>query len=305
MSRCDETWHRLREWTNGQAPSERLAAQILINEKFSDVDPSHPLGGKDGKKDALCARDGKRWVLAVYFPRGQQSFGAIKKKFLSDLEGVKENGADALAFVTNQELSLGERKELTQAAAPTGVELYHLERLTIILDAPGMAEIRQQFLNIDATDQGVDRLASRMERLESLQTGGNTFCHWMLYHFDIDRHIAKDFVIIRKGEYPLYDVRLRITDLDRLRDIYQQNWGEINSAAVYQHPKWQLPENVYYRAFFFARNGSWHQDLVLRLSRESKYWLAATRVIGIKGEVLFEQYDNSFIAIFGQVEWRA
>jgi hypothetical protein len=28
MIRVDETWHRLREWTAGQAPSERLAAQL-------------------------------------------------------------------------------------------------------------------------------------------------------------------------------------------------------------------------------------------------------------------------------------
>jgi hypothetical protein len=62
--RYDETWHRLREWTNGQAPSERLAAQILINQGFSDVDPSHPLGGKDGGKDAIAKKDGKQ--LALY-----------------------------------------------------------------------------------------------------------------------------------------------------------------------------------------------------------------------------------------------
>ena len=28
-SRWDETWCRLRDWTNGQGPSERLAAQFL------------------------------------------------------------------------------------------------------------------------------------------------------------------------------------------------------------------------------------------------------------------------------------
>ena len=47
-NRYDETWHRLRESTKGQPPSERLAAQILINEGFTDVDQSHPLGGRDG-----------------------------------------------------------------------------------------------------------------------------------------------------------------------------------------------------------------------------------------------------------------
>ena len=65
-SRWDETWHRLRDWTNGQAPAERLAAQILINEDDTDLDPSHPLGGKDGTKDAVAQKDGTRWLMAVY-----------------------------------------------------------------------------------------------------------------------------------------------------------------------------------------------------------------------------------------------
>jgi hypothetical protein len=68
-SRWDETWHRLRDWTNGQAPSERLAAQILLSDGFVGLDPSHPLGGKDGTKDAIAHKDGKRWLMAVYFPR--------------------------------------------------------------------------------------------------------------------------------------------------------------------------------------------------------------------------------------------
>ena len=53
-SRWDETWHRLRDWTNGQAPSERLAAQILLSVGYTGLDPSHPLGGKDGMKDAVA-----------------------------------------------------------------------------------------------------------------------------------------------------------------------------------------------------------------------------------------------------------
>ena len=106
--RWDETWHRLREWTNGQAPSERLAAQILLHEDYKNLDPSHPLGGKDGGKDAVCQKGDQKWLMAVYFPRGQQDFKEIEKKFLDDLKGVKTNTADALAFVTNQELRLAE-----------------------------------------------------------------------------------------------------------------------------------------------------------------------------------------------------
>lgn len=87
--RWDETWHRLREWTNGQAPSERLAAQILLHEGYKSLDPSHPLGGKDGGKDAICQKGNQKWLMAVYFPRGQQDFNEIKKKLFMILKAWK------------------------------------------------------------------------------------------------------------------------------------------------------------------------------------------------------------------------
>ncbi len=148
-ARWDETWHRLQEWTNGQAQSERLAAQILLSEGYCDLDPSHPLGGPDGAKDALCQKNGKSCVMAVYFPRGQQPFRAIKRKFRDDLLGVSSNKADALAFVTNQELSLSQRQALKKVAGVVHVDLYHLERITVILDKPIMSPVRKQYLGID------------------------------------------------------------------------------------------------------------------------------------------------------------
>jgi len=151
-NRWDETWHRLREWTNGQPPSERLAAQILLHEGYKNLDPSHPLGGKDGTKDAICQKDGQKWVMAVYFPRGQKSFNDIEEKFLNDLKGVQSNKADALAFVTNQELRLAEREALCKAAGAIPVELFHLEKITAILDTPKMCGVRKQFLGIDDSE---------------------------------------------------------------------------------------------------------------------------------------------------------
>lgn len=151
-TRWDETWHRLQKWTNGQAPSERLAAQILISQGFNDLDPSHPLGGPDGGKDAVCYKNGQKWLMAVYFPRGQQNFTRRKRKFIDDFKGVERNGADGIAFVTNQEFSLAERDILTQNSGSTFVEIYHIDRITTILDDPKMASIRKQFLKIDTDD---------------------------------------------------------------------------------------------------------------------------------------------------------
>ncbi len=152
MRRFDETWHLLLEWTMGQTPSERMAALVLDEEGFESIDPAHPLGGKDGGADALIQKNGEPWVMAVYFPRGQQSVNEITDKLTSDVEKAKLKTPTpvGVAFVTNQELRLAEREALGRVGGDTQVELYHLERVTTVLDRPHMAGIREQFLGIPA-----------------------------------------------------------------------------------------------------------------------------------------------------------
>ena len=84
--------------------------------------------------------------MAVYFPRGQQSIRQIKKKFQGDCAGAVSSSASGIAFVTNQELTLAQREELRKLAEPLAVELFHLERLTAVLETPAMAKVREQFL---------------------------------------------------------------------------------------------------------------------------------------------------------------
>lgn len=148
LTRWDETWHRLSNWTNGQAPSERLAVQVLYQSGYEAIDPSHPLGGPDGAKDAVMQRGGEKWIMAAYFPRGQQSFSAIKAKVASDYLGVGKHKALGLAFITNQAISVGERRILSETVSGA-FDLYHLERVVSILDMPTMAGVRTQFLQID------------------------------------------------------------------------------------------------------------------------------------------------------------
>ncbi|MCA1393776.1 hypothetical protein I6F20_32685 [Bradyrhizobium sp. IC3123] len=157
-NRYDETWHRLIEWTKGQAPSERLAAQILIHEGFSSLDPSHPLGGPDGGKDAVATKGGVLFAMAVYFPRGAQRFSDILSKFEGDLAGAQRTGAKGIAFVTNQELRLGEREQLRAVAGETLLDLFHLERVTTILDTPAMGGVREQFLDMEPEGAHVHHL---------------------------------------------------------------------------------------------------------------------------------------------------
>jgi hypothetical protein len=314
-ARWDETWHRLREWTNGQAPSERLAAQILLAEGFIGLDPSHPLGGKDGGKDALCSKDGIRWAMGAYFPRGQQTFGDIKKKYLNDIDGARANGAEGFAFVTNQELMLAERRDLADCADDLRCEIYHLERIAALLDSSPLAATRKQFLGIDYLEDPVhhiDELRQEMlatqKRIEGLQSGGDSYCYFMLYHFDLLRNIAQNIVLIRKGEFPLYDVRMRIVDFsgDTSRELFERTWGEINSPADFIVAPWPLVSSVYYRIFFHARNGAWNQDLILRKSQSAQCWLAATKVMAPNGrDVRLVHTDNEFESAFGTPAWRS
>lgn len=151
MTRTDETWFRLLQWTQGQAPSERLAAHILSYAGFEDIDPSHPLGGKDGGRDASCSKAGRPWIMAVYFPRDQKTFSDIKAKVESDLAGALKHAPYGLAFITNQELRLSERADLMALGADADVilDLFHLERVAHILDEPSMAVIRKRYLDIE------------------------------------------------------------------------------------------------------------------------------------------------------------
>jgi len=154
--RWDETWHRLREWTNGQAPSERLAAQLLIFDGYKDVEPMHPLGGPDGGTDISCTMDGLPCRAAVYFPTGQQHFKTIKDKFLHDFRkaAMQQPPIDRFLFVTNQVLTRAQRRDLhglaekEETTRDITVVLYHLERVNALLDSPRMQAVRRQFLGI-------------------------------------------------------------------------------------------------------------------------------------------------------------
>jgi hypothetical protein len=148
--RADETWHRLREWTAGSTAAERLAAQILLADGYTGVDPSHPLGGPDGGKDMLCERDGLRWAAGVWFPRGERSPSDLKAKFSTDLGAACERNPDvgAFVFVANQEIRLADRRGLLELS-DIEVELLHLERIAAILDQPHMHDVREQYLGIE------------------------------------------------------------------------------------------------------------------------------------------------------------
>lgn len=148
----EATEGRLHEWRYGQAQAERLCAAVLHVEGYEDVDPQSPLGGPDGLKDVLCQKAGRIWIAAAFFPPTLQTFREIEKKFLHDLEGVAKNGADGMVFFVNQHLTVGEREQL-QGGSDVTVEIYHLERIRGVLDAPKGCGIRLEYLRIPMTEE--------------------------------------------------------------------------------------------------------------------------------------------------------
>ncbi len=227
----DETWFRLREWTKGLAVSERLAATLLQTEGYTGVDPSHPLGGRDGGKDGLCKKDGLTLVYACYFPRGQQGFKAIEEKLVGDFAGVARNGADGIVFVSNQELTLGERKTLQGVGKDAIVEIYHLERLASVLNTPKNYGIRFEYLDLRPTDaeyvafmaawdeKHVQRLQEVNGRLDVLlkrmeeqtadmigyATGGDSVAYLRPRHFAGEDRIF--FNLVNQSQYPVFDIK--------------------------------------------------------------------------------------------------
>lgn len=193
----DETWGRLLSWAKGQKPSERLSAHILRVDGFKSVDPSHPLGGKDGLKDIIAVKDNISWIGAAFFPRGQKNFKEIKDKFLADLNGIKKNKVSGLAFVTNQELKLSERTELKKLGKPNTIEIYHLERISGMLDSPENYGVRLEFLDIELTKEEQlsffakrdEKIFGMSEKLEYLMTDYSTFKK--SFEVDTDNEIFK------------------------------------------------------------------------------------------------------------------
>lgn len=167
----DETWNRLLNWTKGQKPSERLSAHILASEGFKSIDPSHPLGGKDGIKDIIALKDNIQWIAACYFPRGQKTFKVIKDKFTKDFRAIEINHVNAFVFVTNQELRLSERKILVEFGKPFKIEIFHLERITHILDTPKNYGLRLEYLDIELTkEEQISFFASKNNEVSDLSS---------------------------------------------------------------------------------------------------------------------------------------
>lgn len=217
----DETWIRLQQWLKGQKPAERMTAFILDAEGYKSIDPSHPLGGRDGLKDLVCEKDGIYWIAACYFPRSEKQFNEIKRKYQSDLEGVKVNDADGFIFVTNQELTLGQRKKLKDIDESMEVEIYHLDRIAYLLDKPQNYGLRLDFLDIEMTkEEQLSLIASRDQKLHNLT--------------DMVERLVKDYSSFKHRNESLEDVRNQDEVSEAMEELFDKIWYDRHQILKYR-----------------------------------------------------------------------
>jgi hypothetical protein len=205
---------RLRVWTRGPKAGERLAAHLLRVDGYTSVDPSHPLGGRDSLKDSTCSKSGQSWIGAAYFPKAPKSFHEIARKFTNDLKGVEINKVDGIVFITNQEIRLRERTKLKLLAkkAKSHLDLFHLERVSQILDTPPCYGLRLEFLGIEMNkEEQVAFFAGHDSLFES-------------FRLQLERVVAAIEDSKSGSDVPLYE----ITEFKRVLDSIS-GYGQIST----------------------------------------------------------------------------
>jgi len=187
-----ETRNRLSNWDTGSASAEKLASQILSQEGYNNVDPSHPYGGRDGGKDLVCTKNNIDYIVAVYFPKSHKAFNQIEKKFKEDFTKIKNHNEKGFIFVTNQSVTIADRKKLKNDIVSDDLELYHLDRLTGLLDSPINYGLRLEYLSIEMTKEEqisfFAEIAKRQEKfLEEIRLFFQKYTHDKKLHIPLEK----------------------------------------------------------------------------------------------------------------------
>ena len=206
---------------SNQVARERMCLAILaLDDRFTEVRPRHPYGGRDGGVDIDAVfRDKQRAAAAVGFVVGandlQQQKRAIKKKFGEDAISAFKNNPRPTVFVffTNVRLTVTELKNLKTIAAKTGFaesDIFDRERMRVALDTVDGFAARFQYLGIPLSEAeqasffarwgddiqsvvatGFQRVERTLDRLLFLQEAHNVLDSLYL-KFELDRTYSSD-----------------------------------------------------------------------------------------------------------------
>jgi hypothetical protein len=133
-----------------------------------------------------------------------------------------------------------------------------------------------------------EEIADLNRRTAATMTGGDSFCYLSL----LGQKPGQPFLLLfsQQGEYPLYDVSVRVTNLEELEakgldyftpENLAKDTMDIGSLAVgsaKQFGTMPMPagDSIRLNIFFAARNGFFNQ--LLRAKKVGNEWIHATRV---------------------------
>lgn len=155
-------------------------------------------------------------------------------------------------------------------------------------------------------------LKLRTDQLLSTVTGGDGYCTVTFLRPFGDNGQA---VVVNRGAVPLYDVTVRIADLDRMPDAgldsttgFREFWDSQTIIKIGNMPTdhmfflpgpWDFSGDVRrrYRMFFGARNGSWVEDItLLRGDGNWSYTMSVSR----GDSILYEHADSEYERILSE-----
>lgn len=150
-------------------------------------------------------------------------------------------------------------------------------------------------------------------------TGGSSFCY---IHFGPEVGFTQNITrhLIHQGKYPIYNVSVRICDLNKFNNLLQKKepltsrklseieeyyyYGILLPSKVIEISRILNPENIdslKYNIFFSARNNDWVQET--RIRRIEGKWKFATRVNGMGKELLLDISKDFPLNEKNEVEW--
>lgn len=148
-----------------------------------------------------------------------------------------------------------------------------------------------------------EKLSSKNEEIIGLNnqinysiTGGDSYSYLSINKSDKGNKLST--VIVHSGDYPLYDLTLRIVDLDKFGKI-SGYWGEVLNignlpAGMARTLEYKIDFSnrklARLNIFISARNG--HKTQLLRVKSLNGKWFFATQVKLDDGKIVFEKIDD-------------
>jgi len=149
----------------------------------------------------------------------------------------------------------------------------------------------------------------------NMVTGGDSFAHIEFSAMNDPEDLRLDNIFLSHiGIYPLYDLQIRIFDVESSKHIKDLKVGNIGSIRHFKH--FSLNQSINYdlsgkstqrfTVFFYSRNGFWHQQIIYKKIQSG--WVIATQVIRLneknEPDVIFKCISPDFPIPEKDITWQ-